>query len=146
MDDSMNTGVRGAPPPSGSLPRNGPAYQAYQILLVGFSLLPILAGLDKFVGIFTNWDQYLAPQIARSSPVGAHNLMMIVGVIEIVAGVGVVVKPRIFGVVVAAWLWAIIVNLLLIPSYLDIALRDLGLSLGALALSRLARAFERGRP
>lgn len=139
----MTSGDTGAPVSSGALPRSGPAYQAFQILQVGFSLLPILAGADKFIGILTNWDQYLAPQIARLSPVGGHNLMLAVGVIEILAGIGVVVKPRIFGYVVAAWLWAIILNLMLLQGYLDIALRDLGLSLGALALARLASAFDR---
>jgi hypothetical protein len=117
--------------------------QAYQILHVGYALLPILAGADKFTRILTNWDQYLSPTFAKLSPIGGHNLMLAVGVIEIIAGVGVVLKPKIFAYVVAVWLWGIILNLFLLPGYFDIALRDLGLSLGALALARLAQAMDR---
>ena len=90
-----------------------------------------------------NRDQYLAPTIARLLPMSAHTFMLAVGVVEVVAGIIVAVKPSIGGWIVAAWLWGIIVNLLLIPGYFDIALRDFGLSLGALALARLAYYFER---
>jgi hypothetical protein len=89
-----------------------------------------------------NWDQYLAPKIAALLPVAPHTFMLIVGVVEIVAAGLVALKPRFGAYVVAAWLWGIIVNLLLIPGYFDIALRDFGLSLGALALARLAQQFE----
>ncbi len=81
--------------------------------------------------------------VTRVSPIGAHNLMLVVGVIEIVAGIGVALKPRIFAYVVAAWLALIIANLLLIPGYFDVALRDFGLFLAALALARLSQQFSR---
>lgn len=120
-----------------------PAHQAFRILHVGFVVAPTLAGLDKFAHLLTNWDQYLAPSIARLSPIGGHDLMLVVGVVEVVAGLLVAVRPKIGGYVVAAWLVGLIVNLLLAGGYYDIALRDLGLSLGALALARLATAFDR---
>ncbi|PYM78809.1 MAG: hypothetical protein DME13_28010, partial [Candidatus Rokuibacteriota bacterium] len=97
---------------------------------------------DKFFQLLTNWDQYLAPAIVRMLPVAAHTFTLVVGVIEIVAAALVAVKPRFGAYVVTAWLWGIIVNLLLIPGYYDIALRDFGLSLGALALGRLAEQFQ----
>lgn len=117
--------------------------QAYQILHIGFTVAPILAGLDKFFHLLVNWDQYLAPVVARMLPFDGHTFMLIVGVIEVVAGLLVLVRPRIGGYVVMAWLWGIIINLLLIPGYYDVALRDFGLSLGALALARLATADVR---
>ena len=114
------------------------AYQAYQILHWGFTALPILAGLDKFTHLLTNWDMYLAPMVARLAPGGPQLFMRAVGVIEIVAGLLVAWKPRIGAYVVAAWLAGIIVNLLLLHNFYDVALRDFGLCLGALALARLA--------
>ena len=119
-----------------------PAHQAYTLLRVGFALLPILAGLDKFTHFLVDWNQYLAPAVAQALPVDASTFMMIVGVIEIAAGILVAVAPRIGGYVVAAWLWGIIVNLVMMASYYDVAARDFGLSLGALALARLATHFE----
>jgi hypothetical protein len=113
-------------------------HQAYQILRLGFTIAPIVAGLDKFFHLLTDWNQYLAPFIPQTLGISASTFMMIVGVIEIVAGLLVWFKPRFGGYLVMAWLWAIIINLLLIPGYFDIALRDFGLSLGALALARLA--------
>jgi hypothetical protein len=121
---------------------SNPTHQAYQILHVGFAVLPIVAGLDKFFHILVNWDMYLAPFIARLSPISGHNLMMIIGAIEIIAGILVAIKPRIGAYVVAAWLCGIIINLLLLSGYYDVALRDFGLSLGALALGRLSVVFE----
>lgn len=121
---------------------SSPAYQAFRILHLGFIAAPILAGLDKFFHLLVNWDQYVPPIVARLSPIGAHELMLIVGVIEIVAGIGVALKPRLFAYVVAGWLALIIVNLLLIPGYFDVALRDFGLFLAALALGRLSRQFS----
>ena len=121
--------------------RSTPAYQAYQILHVGFVVAPIVAGLDKFFNVLTDWHQYLAPFVADL--VGASTFMAVGGVVEIVAGIGVALRPRIFAYVVAAWLGGIILNLLLIPGYYDIALRDLGLALGALALGRLSQQFDR---
>src|SRR5690348_17183508 len=115
------------------------AYQAYRILQFAFVVAPIIAGLDKFFHLLVNWDQYLPAVVANMSPIPPHTLMLIVGVIEIVAGIGVALKPRIFAYVVAAWLAVIIINLLMIPGYFDVALRDLGLLLGALALGALSQ-------
>ena len=121
-----------------------PAYEAFRILHLGFVAAPILAGLDKFFHLLVNWDQYVPSIVARLSPIDVHTLMLVVGVIEIVAGIGVAWKPRIFAHVVAGWLALIIVNLLLIPGYFDVALRDFGLFLAALALARLSQQFSRG--
>jgi hypothetical protein len=129
------------PAASSDLAHN-PSYQAYQILHVAFIVAPILAGLDKFFHLLTNWDKYLAPVADRMLGGHGHQFMMVVGVIEIIAGVGVLLKPSIFGYVVAAWLLLIILNLLMVPGYYDVALRDLGLCLGALALARLAASYE----
>ncbi|HEY8021426.1 MAG TPA: hypothetical protein VIH93_10005 [Thermoanaerobaculia bacterium] len=117
-----------------------PAKQAFHILHVAFTVAPLLAGLDKFTHLLCDWDQYLAPAIAHLLPFSGHAFMQVVGVIEIVAALVVWFKPRFGGYLVAVWLWGIIVNLLLIPGYFDVALRDLGLSLGALALARLSVA------
>lgn len=119
---------------------DAPAYQAYRILQLGFVAAPIIAGLDKFTNLLVDWEQYLAPFIGDLIAPGVF--MGIVGVIEIVAGIGVALKPRLFAYVVAIWLVGIIVNLLL-TGYYDIALRDLGLALGALALGRLSEHFDR---
>ena len=117
------------------------ARQAFRILHLGFIVAPILAGLDKFFEVLVDWDRYLAPVATDVLPVNGHSIMLAVGVIEIAAGVLVALRPRIGGYVVAVWLWAIIVNLLILGDYFDIALRDFGLSLAALALARLAEAF-----
>ena len=119
----------------------GPAYQAYQILYIGFIVAPLLAGLDKFTHFLTDWDKYLAPVVADLLPFSAHTFMLVVGVVEIGAAILVAVRPQIGAYVVAAWLAAIVINLLLIPGYFDIALRDFGLMLGALALARLSEEF-----
>lgn len=116
--------------------------QAYQILRFGFTVAPIIAGLDKFFDLLVDWDKYLPGITSRLVGGHGHELMLAVGVIEIVAGIGVAIKPRIFAYVVAAWLFLIILNLLAIPGYFDIALRDLGLLLGALALGRLSHNFD----
>ncbi|CAN5571219.1 DoxX family membrane protein [soil metagenome] len=118
-----------------------PARQAYGILHLGFVVAPVLAGADKFFHLLVNWDQYVPAFVGQLSPISVHNLMLVVGVIEIVAGLGVWWKPRIFAYVVAAWLLVIIGNLLLIPGYFDVALRDFGLFLAALALARLSQQF-----
>lgn len=117
--------------------------QAYHILHFGFVAAPVIAGLDKFADLLTNWDGYLAPQLQRVLGTGTHGFMMVVGGIEIVAGLVVALKPRIGAYVVAAWLAGIIGNLLLGWHYFDVALRDFGLMLGALALGRLASVFDR---
>ena len=124
-----------------------PAYQAYQILHVAFVVAPLVAGLDKFFHTLVNWDMYLAAPIANLFGGNAHGFMLVAGVIEIVAAIGVLLKPKVFAYIVAAWLAGIIINLLMIPGYYDIALRDLGLCLGAVALGRLSQhlyhQFER---
>jgi hypothetical protein len=112
---------------------NSPSYQAYQILWIAFTVAPVIAGLDKFTHFLVNWDQYLSPVVTRMVPVSGHTFMLGVGLIEIVAGVLVALMPAIGGMVVAAWLCGIILNLLSIPGYYDVALRDLGLALGAVA-------------
>jgi len=122
------------------------ARQAFRILHVGFVVAPVLAGLDKFFDLLVDWDRYLAPVATDLLPVSAHTIMLAVGVVEIAAGVLVALRPRIGGYVVAAWLWAIIVNLLVLGDFFDVALRDFGLSLGALALARLAEAFQPAGP
>src|ERR1044071_4762040 len=103
-------------------------YQAYQILHLAFIVAPIVAGLDKFFHYLVNWDQYLPPVVNRLVAGHGHELMLGAGVIEIVAGVGVAIKPKVFAYVVSAWLILIVVNLLMIPGYFDIALRDFGLA------------------
>jgi hypothetical protein len=120
-----------------------PTWQAYQILHIAFTVAPIVAGADKFFHVLVNWDMYLAPTIASLSPAGGHQLMLAVGVVEMLAGIVVAIKPRIGAYVVAAWLFGIIVNLLMVPGFYDIALRDFGLFLGALALARLSAVFDR---
>jgi hypothetical protein len=139
----MNTSIDQAHAATSAV-ASSPAHQAYQILHFGFTVAPILAGLDKFSHLLVNWDQYLPGVVANISPISPHSLMLIVGVIEIVAGIGVALKPRIFAYIVAAWLALIIINLLLIPGYFDVALRDFGLLLAALALARLSQQFSRG--
>ena len=121
-------------------------YTAFRVLQVGFVLAPLIAGVDKFFHGLANWPMYLAPTIERLLPMPAEAFMRVVGVVEVAAAVLVAVAPRIGGWVVAAWMWAIIGNLLLVPGYYDVALRDLGLSVGAVALALLARVHERVRP
>lgn len=117
--------------------------QAYAILHWGFVALPVLAGLDKFARILTNWEQYIAPPVAKTLGSAASGFMLAVGVIEILAGFIVAIRPRIGSLVVAAWLGAIVLNLVIGGRHLDVALRDFGLMLGAVALSRLAPAHDR---
>ena len=121
-----------------------PARQAYHILHWAFVAAPTIAGIDKFLHLLTNWDQYLAPSIEKLLPVSGHMFMMIVGVIELAAALLVAIKPRIGAWVVAAWLAGIIVDLLLYRGFYDIALRDFGLMLAAIALARLSATYDRG--
>jgi hypothetical protein len=120
------------------------AYLAFALLRTAFTVAPIVFGLDKFFNLLTDWQGYLAPLVDRLVPGTGHQAMLVVGVVEIVAGVLVAVRPRLGGYVVAAWLAGIIMNLLLIPGFYDVALRDFGLLLAALALAQLARAFRPG--
>lgn len=117
-------------------------YQAFQILRFAFTVAPIVAGLDKFAHILVNWDQYLPQFVNRMLGGHGHEFMYAVGVIEIVAGIGVFLYPKVFAYVVSAWMVVIILNLLMIPGYYDVALRDLGLALGALALGRLSSKYQ----
>ena len=117
-------------------------YQAFWLLRIGFTVAPIAFGLDKFVEVLTEWDFYLASEFTDLANADAHTLMLWVGVIEIVAGIAVAVRPRFGGYLVAAWLGGIIVNLLLVGDYYDVALRDFGLLLGALTLARLATVYD----
>jgi hypothetical protein len=119
-----------------------PAYQAFTLLRIGFTVAPILFGVDKFLDWLVDWQIYLAPEIDDIVPGNAHQAMLAVGVIEIVAGLVVAVRPKFGGYLVAAWLAGIIVNLLLQADYYDIALRDFGLLIAAVSLARLATAFE----
>ena len=122
--------------------RAEPARQTYNLLHVAYTLVPLLAGVDKFLHKLVDWDKYLSPFVTRLVKGHGHEFMLAVGVVEIVAALGVMLKPRIFGYVVAFWLWGIVANLILAHGFYDIALRDFGLSLGALALARIARDFD----
>src|SRR4051794_10179055 len=121
-----------------------PAQQAYLLLRTVFTVAPILFGLDKFANLLTDWPGYLAPFVDRIVPGSAQQAMYVVGVIEIVAGLLVAVRPKYGALIVAAWLAGIIVNLLILGDYYDVALRDFGLLVGALALWRLASRRSTG--
>ena len=122
--------------------KSDPAYQAFWLLRIGFAAAPILFGLDKFFDVLVNWEIYLAPWINDIVPGSATDAMYAVGVIEIVAGLAVLVKPRYGAYLVAAWLAGIVVNLLTYSGYYDIALRDFALMLAALTLARLASKYD----
>jgi uncharacterized membrane protein YphA (DoxX/SURF4 family) len=133
---------RPVPVPKAEVLRRDPAAQAFTLLRIAFTVAPILFGLDKFANVLTDdWTRYLAPAFNDIMPGNAADAMHIVGVVEIVAGLVVLVTPRFGGLLVAGWLGGIIANLLIVGGYGDIALRDFGLLLGALTLSRLASAF-----
>jgi len=120
-----------------------PSYQAFRLLQFGFALLPIIAGLDKFFHWLTSWEMYLSSTVERILPIAPATFMRITGVIEIAAGVLVAFAPRIGAWVVAAWLAGITINLLFPPGFYDIALRDFGLMLGAIALGLLSRKYRK---
>ena len=146
----MSTAVAGylrpIPLPKPEALRRDPIAQAFLLLRIAFTVAPILFGLDKFAAVLTDdWTKYLATQFNDILPGSAQDAMYLVGVIEIIAGVIVLAAPRFGGLLVAGWLAGIIVSLLLVGGYGDIALRDFGLLLGALTLSRLASAYQ-GRP
>ena len=122
--------------------KGDPAYQAFLLLRIAFTVAPILFGLDKFFNVMVDWESYLAPWINDIIPGSASTAMHLVGIIEIVAGIFVALKPRYGAYVVAAWLGGIIINLLTYSGYYDIALRDFGLMLGALTLARLASVYD----
>ena len=139
--------LRPVPIPASTTLRSDPAAQAFMLLRITFTVAPILFGIDKFATVLTDdWTRYLAPAFNDIIPGTAADAMHIVGVVEIVAGLVVAVSPRFGGLLVAGWLAGIIVNLLIVGGYGDIALRDFGLLLGALTLARLAVAFPGERP
>lgn len=117
-------------------------YQAFRILQFAFVVAPILAGLDKFFNLLTNWSQYLSPLALRVIQYHDQGFMMVAGVVEVIAGIGVFCKPKVFAYIVALWLLGIITNLLLSGYYFDIALRDLGLLLAAVSLGKLATKYQ----
>ena len=125
-------------PQTGATTRTG-ADHAFLLLRTAFTVAPIVMGLDKFAGLLADWEAYLAPWLDDLVPGTAHQAMLAVGVVEILAGLLVALAPRYGGLVVAAWLAGIIVNLVSMGDYLDVALRDVGLLAGALALALLAR-------
>jgi hypothetical protein len=136
--------LRPIPFPRTDALRRDPAAQAFLLLRVAFAAAPVLFGLDKFAHVLTDdWTRYLAPEFNDLIPGTAAQAMHGVGIVEIAAGLVVAVSPRFGGLLVAGWLGGIIVNLLLVGGYGDIALRDFGLLVGALALNRLATAFDR---
>ncbi|HMI06237.1 MAG TPA: hypothetical protein VK528_01725 [Flavobacterium sp.] len=111
----------------------------FNLLRLTFGIVPIVAGLDKFTDILADWDKYLHPGLAEMLPFSPHTFMMIVGVIEIVAGIIVLAKPAIGGIIVAAWLTLIALTLLASGHYLDVAVRDLVMAISALSMARISR-------
>ena len=124
--------------------RSDPAYHAFLLLSSVFTVAPIAFGLDKFANLLVDWPIYLAPWINDIVPGSAQQAMYVVGVIEVVAGIAVAAAPRFGAWLVAAWLAGIIVNLLTFPGFFDIALRDFGLLVAAVALARLATRYAPG--
>lgn len=123
-----------------------PARQAFLLLRTVFTVAPVLFGLDKFTNLLTDWTGYLAPMVPDTLHLPAQTVMYAVGVVEIVAGILVALRPRIGSLVVAAWLLGIIVNLIILGAFYDVALRDFGLFVGALALNRLAASAAAHQP
>jgi hypothetical protein len=140
---SLGPIFRPIPFPSLDRLRSDPVNQAFTLLRIGFVVLPILMGLDKFVEVMNgDWPMYLASEFNDIIPGSAQDAMYIVGAVEILAGIVVLISPRFGGLLVAGWLAGIIASLLLVGGYGDIALRDFGLLLGALTLFRLAGAYS----
>ena len=138
----MATHTTGQVPMTRTANRHDPAYQAFLLLRTAFTVAPIVFGLDKFFNLLTDWPKYLSPWLAGLLPFSVPTFFHLIGVIEIAVGLLVALRPHIGGYVVAAWLAGIIFNLLLIPGFYDVALRDFGLLLAALALARLALVFR----
>ncbi|MEO6882195.1 MAG: hypothetical protein ABI181_14780 [Mycobacteriaceae bacterium] len=124
--------------------RQDPAYGAFWLLRVGFVLLPLLMGADKFANKLTYWPGYLAPWTVDLLPFSTQTAMYVVGVVEIIAAIAVAFRPRYAAYVVALWLTGIVVNLLTYSGFYDVALRDVGLLVAALALARLSATYDRG--
>ena len=143
MSNAIAATLRPIPIPKPNVLRSDPAAQAFMLLRIAFTVAPILFGLDKFAEVMIdNWPKYLASEFNDVIPGSAQDAMYIVGAVEIVAGLTVLVSPRFGGLLVAGWLGGIIVSLLLVGGYADIALRDFGLLLAALTLARLATAYS----
>ena len=143
MSTTVAATLRPVPIPTSHVLRRDPAAQAFMLLRLAFTVVPILFGLDKFAEVLTDdWTRYLATEFNDIIPGSAQDAMYMVGGVEIVAGLAVLVAPRFGGLLVAGWLGGIIVSLLLVGGYGDIALRDFGLLLGALTLVRLASAYS----
>ena len=139
---SFAASFRPVPVPTSDTIKRDPAAQAFLVMRIAFTVAPILFGIDKFANVLTDdWTRYLSSEFNSLLPGSAGDAMHIVGVVEIAAGLIVAVAPRFGGLLVAAWLGGIILNLLLVGGYGDLALRDFGLLLGALSLNRLATAF-----
>jgi hypothetical protein len=128
--------------PARSYSLHDPAYQAFMLLRTVFTVAPVAFGVDKASNLLTDWQRYLSPAIDQLVPGTAHQLMLVVGLVEVIAGVLVGLRPQLGAYLVAGWLAGIILNLLLIPGFYDVALRDFGLLVAALALARLAQAFR----
>ena len=123
--------------------RADPRYQAYMLLRIGYTVLPLVMGIDKFFNVLTTWPQYLADWIDNIAPGTAQQFMYVVGGVEILAALIVAIRPRYGAYVVAAWLAGIIINLVSYGEWYDVAVRDFGLMLGALTLGRLASFYDR---
>ena len=135
--------LRPSPIPATETIKRDPVAQAFLLLRIAFTVAPIVMGIDKFANVLTDdWTRYLAPAFNDIIPGSAADAMRIVGVIEIIAGLVVATMPRFGALLVAGWLAGIIVNLLIVGGYGDIAFRDFGLLLGALTLARLAWAYD----
>jgi hypothetical protein len=147
MSNAFAATVRPIPVPASNVLRNDPVAQAFMLLRIAFTVAPILFGLDKFAEVMiSDWPKYLASEFNDVIPGSAQDAMYIVGGVEILAGLVVAISPRFGGLLVAGWLGGIIVSLLLVGGYADIALRDFGLLLGALTLARLASAYSGRAP
>jgi hypothetical protein len=145
MSSAVAAVMRPIPIPASDVLRRDPAAQAFLLMRIAFTVAPILFGIDKFAGVLTDdWTRYLAGEYNDLIPGSASDAMYMVGGVEIAAGLVVAIVPRFGGLLVAGWLAGIIVSLLLVGGYGDIALRDFGLLLGALSLSRLASAYADG--
>ena len=147
MSNAVAGALRPIPLPTPNILRRDPVAQAFTLLRVAFTVAPILFGLDKFAEVMIgDWTKYLAPEFNDVIPGNASDAMHIVGVVEIAAGLTVAIVPRFGALLVAGWLAGIILSLLLVGGYGDIALRDFGLLLGALTLARLASAYSNREP
>ncbi len=147
MSSAFAAALRPIPIPTLNVLRSDPGAQAFMLLRIAFTVAPILFGLDKFAEVMiSDWPKYLAPEFNDLIPGNAEDAMYIVGAVEIAAGLVVAISPRFGGLLVAGWLGGIIVSLLLVGGYADIALRDFGLLLGALTLARLANAYPDRAP